>query len=297
MTQNEFSSEIKDYVNNTYDIFREYQDVTWSILSYVNKLFRENNLTYYLAYGTLLGAIRDRGKIPWDYDVDIHVKINDKEKLLDILRTKLSDEFYYMYTDKMDNYPAECLRICKKGYTYMAFHVDVFFLIGSPASKEKRKSFLKEIKRWTNFRLLKYAHLHDGEYPQVGKFQKILLKIYSLKYKFISESYLKKKENSLLNAYNINNSSYCISYLVTVNWGDYEFEVYPNNIFESSIDIEIEGELYPIPSGFKDYLSLLYKNYQEYLPIESRFDEFYTQFKRIERRQEFYIKNILKLKS
>lgn len=297
MTQNEFSLEIKDYVSHIYDTFTEYQNVTWSILSYLNKLFRENNLTYYLAYGTLLGAIRDKGKIPWDYDVDIHVKIDDKDKLLDILRTKLSDEFYYMYTDTTDNYPAECLRICKKGYTYMAFHVDVFFLIGSPNSKTKRDSFLKKIKKWTNIRVLKYSYLHDGEFLQVGKKHKLLLKIYSLRHKIIPESYLKTKENSILNAYDINKSSYYISYSVTVNWGDNEYEVYPNEIFKSIIDVEINGEVFPVPSGFKKYLSLLYKNFQEYLPIESRFDEFYTQVHRIKRRQDFYINNIIKQKS
>ena len=69
MDKKEFLVEVKKYISDIYNEFFEYQSETWDILSYINRLFRENGLTYYLAYGTLLGAIRDRGAIPWDYDV------------------------------------------------------------------------------------------------------------------------------------------------------------------------------------------------------------------------------------
>ena len=178
MDKKEFLVEVKKYISDIYNEFFEYQSETWDILSYINRLFRENGLTYYLAYGTLLGAIRDRGAIPWDYDVDIHIKISDRDRLLQILKTNLSENYYYVYTDIMPNYPAECLRICKKGYTYMSIHVDVFFLVGCPETKEKRVPLLKLARKWSNFRIQKYALQHTNGDFSCSKIKRSLLKLY-----------------------------------------------------------------------------------------------------------------------
>lgn len=294
MEKEEFIREVKNHIDNSYVIFENYQKITWEIMSYVNKLFRENGLTYYLAYGTLLGAIRDQGIIPWDYDVDIHIKVSDKNHLLEILKTKLSDEYYYVYTDNMSNYPAECLRICKKGYTYMAFHVDVFFLVGCPDNKIKRIPLLKKARKWSNFRIHKYAFMHDGEVSSANKIKAFLLKVYNLKYKLVPEKYIMLKEKEIFYSYKIQDSKYYMSYSFEANWGDKEYEVYPSHIFNDVIDVNIDGEFYSIPSGYDEYLSLLYKDYMNYLSIESRFNEFYFQLHRIKKRQEYYLRKLVK---
>lgn len=85
-----------------------------------------------------------------------------------------------------------------------------------------------------------------------------------------------------------------MSYCFEANWGDKEFEVYPSRIFEKSIDIEINGELFPIPSGYDEYLSILFEDYMSYLPIENRFTEFYTQIYQIRERQDYYVKKTMK---
>lgn len=49
----------------------ELQTEVLDILRFIHKKCQQNNLTYYLAYGTLLGAIRHKGFIPWDDDIDL----------------------------------------------------------------------------------------------------------------------------------------------------------------------------------------------------------------------------------
>jgi len=60
----------------------EKQKISLDILKYVSNFCAEHNIRYYLAYGTLLGAIRHKGFIPWDDDVDIQIPRPDYEKFL-----------------------------------------------------------------------------------------------------------------------------------------------------------------------------------------------------------------------
>ena len=62
------------------------QNLEFEILKFIRDVCEQNCLRYYLAYGTLIGAVRHQGFIPWDDDIDIHMPRNDYLQLLDILR-------------------------------------------------------------------------------------------------------------------------------------------------------------------------------------------------------------------
>lgn len=66
----------------------ELHKVLVEILDYVVSVCEENNITYFLAYGTLLGAYRHKGFIPWDDDLDIAIPRDDYERFIDILEKK-----------------------------------------------------------------------------------------------------------------------------------------------------------------------------------------------------------------
>lgn len=58
---------------------KEIQSIECDIMKFIDRLCRENNLTYYLAYGTLIGAIRHKGFIPWEKMVDTRTKVVEVE--------------------------------------------------------------------------------------------------------------------------------------------------------------------------------------------------------------------------
>jgi lipopolysaccharide cholinephosphotransferase len=83
-------------------ILRKAQIRMLNILVEIDKICRKHNITYWLDFGTLLGAVRHKGFIPWDDDLDITVLRKDYKKLREILRNELPEQFVFQdwTTDK-----------------------------------------------------------------------------------------------------------------------------------------------------------------------------------------------------
>lgn len=291
MNKDSFLEETHNFIDECYSGFEKYQRITWDVLCHINMVFRENGIEYYLAYGTLLGAVRDGSNIPWDYDVDIHVKINQLDRLIDVLETKLGDDYYYVFTNNMRNYPADCLRICKKGYTYMSIHVDVFFLIGGESTTKERISTLRWVHRLAKIRAIKYSKEHLPR-PTYSAIKRILLQILYTPISLIPLAYLRYKERKIYFKNDIDKADTYISFTVDANWGKNEFSVFPARIFKP-LDFQIGNDTFIIPEGYEDYLTIEFGKWQSYLPIKNRFDDFYSQLFQIQERQKFYLEHLV----
>ena len=71
---------------------RELQQVQAKMLEDIVDICEKESITYFLMYGTLLGAVRHQGFIPWDDDVDITMPIEDYRRFLRLGQEKLGDE-------------------------------------------------------------------------------------------------------------------------------------------------------------------------------------------------------------
>ena len=98
---------------------KDIQRVSLEILKHIHQVCEKHGLKYCVFYGTLIGAIRHQGYIPWDDDVDIAMKRNDYEKLMTILKEEESDSnpYYVDHYTTSDDYPYYIMRICDKRYT------------------------------------------------------------------------------------------------------------------------------------------------------------------------------------
>jgi lipopolysaccharide cholinephosphotransferase len=81
------------YDNMDKKILKKLQDTELEILCDIDRVCRENNIKYFLMFGTLLGAVRHKGFIPWDDDIDIGMEREDYEKFLKIAPKKLKSKF------------------------------------------------------------------------------------------------------------------------------------------------------------------------------------------------------------
>lgn len=128
------------------------------------KLFKniceENNLKYFASGGTLIGAVRHNGFIPWDDDIDLMMPRNDYEKFLKIAQLALPADFFLQYNETEKNYPnghaqirnngTTCLNNCgytdlKKGKNCGIF-IDIFPYDEVPDDEKQRKKYASKIR-------------------------------------------------------------------------------------------------------------------------------------------------------
>lgn len=279
MNNVEFRKEIHNYIDQTYNEFEQYQKIANEVLLEFNRICVRNNISYCLAYGSLLGAVRDGGQIPWDYDIDVVISIKDREKLIDCLKQDLGEDFYYTYKNNVANYPTTCLRICKKGFSFQALHVDVFFMIGCPSNPQKRSRFIKRALKYAQKRHFKYDHYYSIP-AKMSSIKRIAIRVFNLRHKLFPGFLLRIIEESIMHKYDITSSVYCIGYANDSN------VFFRTELFKETMFVKDE---FPIPIQYEEFLNEFYGNYRNYPLMENRFEEFYFMTKALRERNAFYL--------
>lgn len=119
------------------------------ILVEVDKICKKHNIAYWIDYGTLLGAVRHGGFIPWDDDMDICVFRKDMKKLRKILIKELPDHLVYQDCKNDNNYPLVISKIRElnsilieeglTNLTYNGIFIDIMAIEPIPSLKLKRR--------------------------------------------------------------------------------------------------------------------------------------------------------------
>ncbi len=136
----------------------EIKAILLNLLDEIDSICSENDLKYYLSGGTLLGAVRHKGFIPWDDDIDIHMPRPDYEKLIEIYRNKkggnkllckeiFSDSYSYNFAKLVDTKTYLCednAILCEQ----MGVYLDIFPLDGLGKSKEEGEKIMKRCNKY-----------------------------------------------------------------------------------------------------------------------------------------------------
>ena len=97
------------------ETLRKVHMVEKEILDEVVRVCDKNNISYFLMAGTLLGAVRHKGFIPWDDDIDVGMTYDNFKRFIEIAPRELNDK-YFLQTWKNDNeYPFAAAKVRKKG--------------------------------------------------------------------------------------------------------------------------------------------------------------------------------------
>ena len=239
------------------------------ILDVIHKVCTENGLRYSLAYGTLIGAVRHKGFIPWDDDIDIMMPREDYEKLLAIW-DQAAPKGYVLQNVRTDpDFTQSFTKIRKDHTTFLQFeferekhyHKGVFVDIfpGDRVAPSKLGRKIQYIACAVN---LLYNRGHaSGSGGIVGKVEKILLKA-------PTEKYSRRREASekWIRRWNGNDSALYV-FPSTIECSR---RYYPANLFEKMQTLEFNGKDYQCVSGPDVILRVDYGDYMQLPPEEER---------------------------
>lgn len=135
MIDQQIQAKLREKFNPEGSMLRKQQLRMLEILLYIDKVCKENNIKYWLSSGTLLGAVRHGGFIPWDDDLDIEMLREDYERFIKIfpnndkyaLQTHKTDENYFRTFAKVRDLHSQISEFeLDKYYKYRGLYVDVF---------------------------------------------------------------------------------------------------------------------------------------------------------------------------
>lgn len=97
------------------DILKKLQEIELGILSDFDNLCRKHQIDYFIAGGTAIGAVRHKGFIPWDDDIDVGLTRDHYEKFLKIAEQELGHKYKVINAETNPEYPLMTTRLCLKG--------------------------------------------------------------------------------------------------------------------------------------------------------------------------------------
>lgn len=258
-------------VRNEFFVDKERKKL-WAILIdlllQIDKICNKYNLSYFLVGGSLLGAVRHNGFIPWDDDIDIALPRKDYDILLQhqnefekpyFFQTPYNDKGYYYTHAKLRNSNTSAI---DEPFKYQGFNMGMFIdilpldLISDIGGREKFDLIKKltvlnsTAMRMSNPNLPEKDKKRVKEYPGGDPIER----------NAIIQELITSDRNS--NAKNV-------SLLTGVVYG-YDKDVFPKECFESSIDCLFEGYYFPIPAGYDAILKIAYGDYNTFPPIDKR---------------------------
>ena len=243
------------------------------MLNWLDSFCRENGIRYYLLGGTMLGATRHSGFIPWDDDIDVGVPRTDYEKLKELLKQPKSDryiletpedgakEFTYGYCKLYDTSTTLVERAkipIKRG-----IYIDVFPLDGIGDTKKQAFSNFKGLKVLQNAFLLKnLAFKKDRKvYKNVIVAVARLIPNFLLSIKTIS-----KKADVLSQKYSFDNSVWVANLFDAWVYK----EIVPRSVFGEPTEIQFENLTVFGVENPDEYLTSIYGDWRKLPPEEKR---------------------------
>ena len=235
-----------------------------TILLELDRICRKHNIRYFLSGGTLLGAIRHKGFIPWDDDIDVEMMREDYDKFCEICKSELNHEKFFLQTQNNDiNYNWVYGKLRLKGTEYVR--------VGQDHLKQKTGIFIDifPIDNTKNNKVSQYIISRGCEICRSILWSNVGVKIsqsYLQKIKYRVLSIIPRKAainifEYLAKLYNDIDTNYRVFYNLKLK--NRKCYIYESKWYEEELNVEFEKYKFPIPIGYKYILEMYYGDYMK----------------------------------
>ena len=238
------------------------------ILEDVDFFCRDNNLKYSLAYGTLLGAVRHKGFIPWDDDIDIMMPRGDYQKFME---TYASDRFQkrFQYGEsgillpfgKVYDTQTELIENVNHSDSPGVF-IDIFPIDKEPIDPVLRNKIRNRLKRLFRLKVIKSVRLNRNR----NSSRNLVLLVLKTFTSFISYSSILRDINRSITKAAVADSVSLIDY------NDFNNDAlkFSPDTFESLISLDFEGRKFMAIKNYNEVLRMMYGDYMKLPPKEKQ---------------------------
>lgn len=256
----------------------EQKQVSFEILLYFANFCDDHKLKYYLYYGTLLGAVRHKGFIPWDDDIDVIMQRSDYSKLIELLDGKLlRGKYKLIHTEKVGAInpfvkliDTTTLVINKNSKSDTHLWIDIFPVDNYPSNPTDGKNAIKKVSSLLLFQNAANSRIFSG-----STFLRSLLKVpFSIYSHIMGASYFTEK--MVQNATQFNYSG---NYANLVAGDSHESPIEESDLI-NPVDVEFNNHLFHTVNHYQKYLSKQYGNYMELPPENKRFSHMIEAYRR-----------------
>ena len=246
---------------------KEVHDEMLDILKWFHEFCEDNNLYYVLYSGSLIGAIRHGGIIPWDDDIDVIMPAGDYLKCCKMLSGIKKYEFKSIFSENNHPFISTISKLTSKHYRYeernfplrvdMGIGMDIWPLGGVPENEDKQLEFSQELENIGN------------EWKQ-----KVVIPYGTMEYKKELYEYMVNKIKDAIKRYDIKNSRYvsCV-YCGTFGFNGNKSRVMLKEDYLERKLAKFEQYNFWIPKGYDKILRTDYGDYMEIPSIEKKLDK------------------------
>lgn len=249
---------------------RHLQLTMLEMLKLVDKICRENNIQYSLCSGTLLGAVRHKGFIPWDDDLDIRMTRENYDKFLEVW-SKLKPEGYFLqnkensprfshsFSKVRKEHTAFVQKEKEKGIYHTGIFIDIFPLDRIPKNRIKKSIF--------KFQCIKYQiYTRENLHAETNKLIKAFIFLFLKTTSFRGRMESRKKFVNSLRMLDMDKTLNCIG-IETPSMLKIEF---PPNIAEEYVELPFEDGKFMCFKKWHEYLMEMFGDYMTLPPENQR---------------------------
>ena len=236
---------------------KEIQNSLLNIINDFDKFCNENGIIYYLMGGSALGAIRHKGFIPWDDDIDVFMTYDNYHKFLDLAEQKINKEKYFLQRENTEQWPLFLSQIRLNNTTFISddfchnkkmhhgLFIDIMCLYPAPKNK-----FLRFI-QYCAAMALKTRALYDSNYVAKSGLKRIIIKSSNF---FVNKT-TKKIFIKMVCRYN---DKKVINYAHYFGRARFKYTTYSKSLFKKQKYVPFENIKLPVMDGVEEYLKIRY---------------------------------------